>query len=164
MLPYRVQVTVDSWPTTSRLPRGHLLALLGLAGDSDIETKVILYENEIPFAPFSEKILSSLPSVSGKELPEHEIIGESEASRLDLRALSCICSIDPPGCTDIDDALHAIILGNGNIQVGIHIADVAHFVRQGTALDTEAANRGTTVYLTDRRIDMLPELLGSSKN
>lgn len=93
------------------------------------------------------------------------------AKREDLRHLS-VCSVDPPGCTDIDDALHCRELENGNLevhkihlikwffcvrnemclllQVGVHIADVSHFIRPGTALDGEAANRGTTVYLCGR--------------
>lgn len=73
-----------------------------------------------------------------------------------------ICSVDPPGCTDIDDALHSRVLSNGNIEVGVHIADVSHFIRPGTALDKEAASRATTVYLVDKRIDMVPELLSSN--
>lgn len=73
-----------------------------------------------------------------------------------------ICSVDPPGCTDIDDALHSRKLANGNIEVGVHIADVTHFIRPGTALDKEAASRATTVYLVDKRIDMVPELLSSN--
>lgn len=70
--------------------------------------------------------------------------------------------MDPPGCTDIDDALHCRILENGNYEVGVHIADVTHFIRPGTALDKEAALRATTVYLVDKRIDMVPELLSSN--
>lgn len=73
-----------------------------------------------------------------------------------------ICSVDPPGCTDIDDALHSRLLPNGNIEVGVHIADVSHFIRPGTAIDKEAALRATTVYLVDKRIDMVPELLSSN--
>lgn len=64
--------------------------------------------------------------------------------------------MDPPGCTDIDDALHCRNLPNGNFDVGVHIADVSHFIRPGTALDKEAALRATTVYLVDKRIDMVP--------
>jgi len=64
--------------------------------------------------------------------------------------------VDPPGCTDIDDALHCRSLSNGNFDVGVHIADVSHFIRPGTALDKEAALRATTVYLVDKRIDMVP--------
>lgn len=101
---------------------------------------------------------------------------------MDCRSLE-ICSVDPPGCTDIDDALHCKSLENGNFEVGVHIADVSHFIRpgikqrnvewgfptwpgwfwfEGTAIDKEAANRSSTVYLTDRRIDMVPELLSSN--
>lgn len=65
-----------------------------------------------------------------------------------------ICSIDPPGCKDIDDALHCKRLPNGNYEVGVHIADVTHFVKPESAIDLEAANRCTTVYLVDRRTDM----------
>jgi len=81
-------------------------------------------------------------------------------SRRDLREL-IICSIDPPGCVDIDDALHAKKLPNGNYEVGVHIADVSNFVKPNNAMDTEASMRGTTVYLVDKRIDMLPMLLGT---
>lgn len=68
-------------------------------------------------------------------------------------------SIDPPGCQDIDDALHCIVLPNGNYQVGVHIADVTHYVKAGTAIDLEAANRSTSTYLVNKRLDMLPKLL-----
>lgn len=72
-----------------------------------------------------------------------------------------VVSVDPPGCTDIDDALHCRRLANGHWEVGVHIADVAHFVRAQTALDDEAASRATTVYLVDKRIDMLPTALST---
>lgn len=69
--------------------------------------------------------------------------------------------MDPPGCTDIDDALHSRLLPDGNIEVGVHIADVSHFIRPANAMDKEAASRATTVYLVDKRIDMVPGLLSS---
>ena len=68
-------------------------------------------------------------------------------------------SVDPPGCKDIDDALHCIELENGNWQVGVHIADVTHYVEAGSAIDLEAANRSTSTYLVNKRLDMLPALL-----
>jgi exosome complex exonuclease DIS3/RRP44 len=80
------------------------------------------------------------------------------AKRIDLRHLD-VCSVDPIGCKDIDDALHCIVLPNGNWEVGVHIADVSHFVKAGTEIDREAARRCTTVYMVDRRTDMLPGLL-----
>lgn len=67
--------------------------------------------------------------------------------------------MDPPGCKDIDDALHARVLPNGNWELGVHIADVTHFVQPGSAMDEEAARRSTTVYMVDSRIDMLPKPL-----
>lgn len=73
--------------------------------------------------------------------------------RVDLRDI-VICSVDPPGCTDIDDALHCREIGDGKLEVGVHIADVSHFIRPGTAIDLEAASRATTVYLVNKRIDM----------
>lgn len=71
----------------------------------------------------------------------------------------CVCSVDPIGCKDIDDALHCRILDNGNYEVGVHIADVTHFVRANSEIDKEAARRCTTVYMVERRTDMLPALL-----
>jgi len=93
-------------------------------------------------------------------LPEenYTISNSERAKRIDVTHLP-IVSIDPVGCRDIDDALHCIKLPNGNFEVGVHIADVSHFVRPDTAIDLEAAHRCTTVYLVDRRTDMLPKLL-----
>ena len=73
-----------------------------------------------------------------------------------------VCSVDPEGCRDIDDALHAKILPNGNYEIGVHIADVSYFVKPDTAIDIEASMRGTTVYLINLRTDMLPKLLTES--
>lgn len=83
------------------------------------------------------------------------------SDRVDLRDLD-ICSVDPPGCTDIDDALHCRQISTGVFEIGVHIADVTHFIKPGTAIDTEAAKRATTVYLSDKRIDMVPALLSSN--
>lgn len=88
-------------------------------------------------------------------------VTQDVAKRVDLRDIT-ICSVDPPGCTDIDDALHCRRIENGNFEVGVHIADVSHFIRPGNAMDKEAASRATTVYLVDKRIDMVPELLSSN--
>ena len=70
-----------------------------------------------------------------------------------------MCSVDPIGCKDIDDALHCRILPNGNYEVGVHIADVTHFVKPGAEIDREAGRRCTTVYMVNKRTDMLPGLL-----
>ncbi|XP_062515384.1 exosome complex exonuclease RRP44-like isoform X2 [Corticium candelabrum] len=151
----RIVVSIDSWPRTCRSPCGHFVRVLGDVGDKETENEVLLLEHDVPHQPFPQIVLSDLPAVPW-------IISDEEAKkRTDLRHL-CICSVDPPGCTDIDDALHCQMLENGNYEVGVHIADVSHFVRPGTALDKEAANRGTTVYLVDKRVDMVPELLSSN--
>jgi exosome complex exonuclease DIS3/RRP44 len=153
----RIIVAIDSWSRTSKHPSGHFVKIVGEVGEKKTETEVLLHEHDVPYAPFSQNVLACLPSegeswiVTDKELP----------GRRDFRHLD-VCSIDPPGCTDIDDALHARLLPNGNYEVGVHIADVSHFVKANTPMDTEASRRGTTVYLVDKRIDMLPGLLGTN--
>lgn len=115
---------------------------------------MILHEFNVDMRPFSQKVLNCLP-VEGKNWrPSPEEI----ARRWDLRHLD-VCSVDPIGCKDIDDALHCIELPNGNYEVGVHIADVTHFVKANSEIDREAARRCTTVYMVDRRTDMLPGLL-----
>uniref|UniRef100_A0AAJ7SKI2 Exosome complex exonuclease RRP44-like n=1 Tax=Petromyzon marinus TaxID=7757 RepID=A0AAJ7SKI2_PETMA len=136
-------------------PNGHFVRSLGECGDKETETEVLLLEHDVPHQPFSQAVLACLPP------PTFSITAEDQAGREDLRALS-ICSVDPPGCTDIDDALHCKPLDNGNTEVGVHIADVSYFIRPGNALDEEASLRGTTVYLCEKRIDMVPELLSSN--
>ena len=153
----RIIVQIDSWDAQSKYPAGHYVRNLGESGDRETETEALLLEHDVPYTPFSKQVTDCLPKEGDQWKPSEE----DYRIRRDLRALN-VCSIDPPGCTDIDDALHVIQLENGNYQVGVHIADVTHFVKPNTAMDTEAASRGTTVYLVDRRIDMLPSLLGTN--
>jgi len=151
----RIIVAVDSRPRHSRYPVGPFVRALGKIGDKATENEVLLLEHDIPHSKFSDAVLECLPQMPW------EITRKDVFERVDCRHLD-ICSVDPPGCTDIDDALHAFTLPNGNYQVGVHIADVSHFIRPNTPIDLEAADRSTTVYLTDRRIDMVPELLSSN--
>ncbi|KAL7469408.1 hypothetical protein ACHAXS_009874 [Conticribra weissflogii] len=146
----RILVSIDSWPADSEYPLGHYVKTLGVAGTKDTETQVLLQEFRIPCEPFPAKVLACLPPADYKI--------DLEPGRTDLRHLP-VLSIDPPGCKDIDDALHCIELPNGNWQVGVHIADVTHYVEAGTAIDLEAANRSTSTYLVNKRLDMLPSLL-----
>ncbi|XP_023023832.2 exosome complex exonuclease RRP44-like protein Dis3 [Leptinotarsa decemlineata] len=148
-------VAIDSWPRHSRYPHGHFVRALGKIGDQNTENEVVLLEHDVPHSQFSEEVLSCLP-----KLP-WIITEEDEKRRVDLRHID-ICSVDPPGCTDIDDALHCRPITDNKLEVGVHIADVSHFIRPGTALDIEAASRATTVYLVNKRIDMVPELLSSN--
>jgi len=149
----RILVSIDSWPVDSRYPLGHYVRTLGRIGEKHVETDVLLHEHNIPCEPFSAKVLACLPPADYKiELKEED------SYRKDLRHLP-VLSIDPPGCKDIDDALHCIVLPNNNWQIGVHIADVTHYVKANSPLDVEAANRSTSTYLVARRLDMLPSLL-----
>lgn len=132
----RIVVKVDGWDTSLPFPYGHIVKIIGEMNDAKTESAVILHEFNIDTRPFSKKVINCLPSQGDKwDIPEEE-----EKKRLDLRGID-ICSIDPPGCKDIDDALHCITLPNGNYQVGVHIADVTHFVKPDSEIDKEAARR-----------------------
>ncbi|KAL0230253.1 hypothetical protein PCE1_003814 [Barthelona sp. PCE] len=148
----RILVKLVDWPATAELPTAHFFKVIGPMGDRNVETRVILIENEVPHYPFSESILACLPS--SPWVPT----AVDKKGRADFRDKP-ICSIDPPGCKDIDDALHCIQTGPLSFEVGVHIADVSHFVRPNCAMDMEARKRATSVYLVDRRIDMLPKML-----
>ncbi|KAL1928856.1 hypothetical protein VTP01DRAFT_2642 [Rhizomucor pusillus] len=159
LLGNRVVVSIDGWPVHSIHPLGHFVKTLGASGDKETETEVLLLEHDVPYQEFSKRILDDLPSEGDQWVVTEKHL--TQEKRRDLRHLN-VCSIDPPGCTDIDDALHVRALDNGNYEVGVHIADVTYFVKPGMAMDEEAAKRGTTVYLVDKRIDMLPALLGTN--
>lgn len=152
LLGHRIVVSLDSWPATSRYPMGHYVRTLGKTGSKDVETQVLLQQHDIPHEPFSAAVLACLPP------EDYKISADNSPGRMDLRQLP-VLSIDPPGCKDIDDALHCTLLPNGNYQVGVHIADVTHYVKEGTAIDLEAASRSTSTYLVNKRLDMLPGLL-----
>jgi len=148
----RVVVAVDVWDRFGEYPKGHWTRTLGKTSDVNVETEMILIEHNVCYEPFKEEVLACLPPEDFRPGPK-DIEG-----REDFRD-TCVCSIDPPGCEDIDDALSCEALANGNFRVGVHIADVTNFVHPDTPLDLEAASRCTSVYLVDRRIDMLPQLL-----
>jgi len=148
----RIVVVLDGWDRYSHSPRGHWTTILGEVGDRNVESAVILHEHGVITREFSEAVLRCLPA--GDWTPEAKDL----EGREDLRGI-CACSVDPPGCKDIDDAVSCEELPNGNFRVGVHIADVTHFVHPDTPIDLEAAERCTTVYLVERRTDMLPSLL-----
>ncbi|EEP80962.1 mitotic control protein dis3 [Uncinocarpus reesii 1704] len=160
LLGQRILITIDSWDRDSRYPTGHYVRSLGELETKAAETEALLLEYDVQYKPFSQAVLNCLPP-EGHDWKVPESLNDPLwKDRKDLRDL-LVCSIDPPGCQDIDDALHARPLPNGNFEVGVHIADVSHFVRPNNSMDTEASMRGTTVYLVDKRIDMLPMLLGT---
>ena len=210
-----VLVAIDFWEAAHRYPTGHYVRTLGDVGDVNAESEAILHEHEVNAAPFSplvqakrsETLAATHAACSAHPVPTRSVVqlgpsgpqaclpekgwaipDDEIARRLDLRnGRALVCSVDPPGCVDIDDALHAREIAPGRYevraprgmpsrggchvrpqtrvtaaraQVGVHIADVGHFIKAGTAIDIEAASRGTTVYLVNRRIDMVPKRLG----
>nr|XP_024399335.1 exosome complex exonuclease RRP44 homolog A-like isoform X2 [Physcomitrium patens]XP_024399336.1 exosome complex exonuclease RRP44 homolog A-like isoform X2 [Physcomitrium patens] len=150
----RIMVSVDSWEPTSRYPNGHYVRTIGEIGDRATESDVLLLENDINSRPFSEAVLACLPPLPWS-FSEQEHLNNQ---RQDLRHIR-VFSVDPLGCRDIDDALHCTLLPDGHYEVGVHIADVTNFVLPNLPLDEEASQRGTSVYLVERRIDMLPKPL-----
>ncbi|XP_053810666.1 DIS3-like exonuclease 1 isoform X3 [Vidua chalybeata] len=156
---YRVVVRIDSWESTSLYPNGHFVRVLGRIGDLEGEIAAILVENSICAAPFSEIQMSEMPVSSPKN--PWKVSPEEAKKRLDLRDTHLIFSIDPKGCEDVDDALSVRTLPNGNLELGVHIADVTHFVAANSYTDVEARARATTYYLADRRYDMLPSVLSA---
>ena len=160
LLGKRIVVTIDAWDRDLRYPVGHLVRSLGELETKEAETEALLLEYDVQYRPFPKSVIDCLPPEGHDWRVPPSPDDPNWRGRKDLRHL-LICSIDPVGCQDIDDALHARTLPNGNYEIGVHIADVSHFVKSGNAMDVEASIRGTTVYLVDKRIDMLPMLLGT---
>lgn len=139
----RIVVALDTWDRDSRHPTGHLVRALGALETKAAETEALLLEYDVQYRPFPRTVLDCLPTEGHDWRVPADMTDAGWQNREDLRSL-LVCSIDPEGCQDIDDALHARRLDNGNWEVGVHIADVSHFVRPGTAMDSEASVRGTT--------------------
>ncbi|KAJ3233189.1 hypothetical protein HDU81_002391 [Chytriomyces hyalinus] len=146
------RATISRWPAHCQYPYGKVGGMMGLMGEIPVETESLLLENGITWSDFSDEVLRCLP-------PTPWAIPESEyAIRRDFRSTR-IFSIDPATARDLDDALSIVPLPDGTFEVGVHIADVSHFVKIGNELDAEAQNRSTTVYLIQKAIPMLPRLL-----
>ncbi|XP_032198846.1 DIS3-like exonuclease 1 isoform X3 [Mustela erminea] len=156
---FRVVVRIDSWESTSLYPNGHFVRVLGRIGDLEGEIATILVENSISVVPFSEAQMCEMP-VNTPENP-WKVSPEEERERKDLRETHLVFSIDPKGCEDVDDTLSVRTLANGNLELGVHIADVTHFVPPNSYIDIEARTRAITYYLADRRYDMLPSILSA---
>jgi DIS3-like exonuclease 1 len=154
---HRLWVQIDGWEVGSTYPSGHCVDIIGPIADLEAEITCLLKENQIHLDPFSAAAVACLPLEGDQwKIPPAEI-----AHRRDLRSTHRIFSVDPIGCQDIDDTMHARVLSNGDIEIGVHIADVTYFLEHNSPLDKEAEVRGTTFYLVDRRFDMLPSLLSS---
>ena len=149
----KVQANIVDWPKNSKNPFGKITTVLGKPGDHNTEMHSILLEYDLPyeFEPEIEKEAESLPI----EITEKEI-----SKRRDMRK-DLTFTIDPKDAKDFDDALSFTKLENGNYEIGIHIADVSHYLQPKTSLDDEAYKRATSVYLVDRVVPMLPEMLSN---
>ncbi|TNN20929.1 DIS3-like exonuclease 1 [Schistosoma japonicum] len=172
----RFIVRIDSWDSYSAYPVGHFVQSLGCVGDLETEIQTILIEHNLIIRNFTDAQLNELAPLSVQR--PWKVDSEEVKKRRDLRSPSIsgnpnsedilIFSIDPPGCQDVDDALSVQWLSptideygaeRKRLQLGVHIADVSFFVPPGSYIDSEARRRSTSIYLADRRYDMLPGLL-----
>lgn len=149
----KVLVKITDWPENSKNPFGKILDILGKPGEHDTEIHSILLEYGLPY-DFPSEIEEEV-----KKLPV-KITEEDIFKRRDFRN-DLTFTIDPKDAKDFDDALSFTKLDNGNYEIGVHIADVSHYVQEGTDLDKEAYDRATSVYLVDRVVPMLPEKLSN---
>lgn len=144
---------ITSWPDKVKSPFGEVVEILGRPGNNNTEMISILIKNDLTYK-FPQEVIEESESV-GMDLDPQEIL-----TRRDMRETKTF-TIDPFDAKDFDDALSLKYLDNGHYEIGVHIADVSHYVRPGTAMDKEASQRGNSVYLVDRVIPMLPEQLSN---
>ena len=149
----KVQVKITDWPENSKNPFGKITQVLGKPGDHNTEIHSILLEYGLPYK-FENEVEKDASNLS------LEITKEEISKRRDMRQ-DLTFTIDPKDAKDFDDALSFTKLKNGNYEIGIHIADVSYYVQPNTILDKEAYNRATSVYLVDRVVPMLPEILSN---
>ncbi|WP_299250492.1 ribonuclease R [uncultured Lacinutrix sp.] len=149
----KVLVSMEEWPEKADSPNGKVLKVLGKAGEHNTEIHAILADYGLPYE-FPKEVEDYANNIDLNIKPE-EI-----AKRRDMRK-DLTFTIDPKDAKDFDDALSFTVLENGNYEIGIHIADVSHYLQEGTVLDDEAYERATSVYLVDRVVPMLPEILSN---
>ena len=150
----KVLVSLEEWPDKSECPNGKIIKILGKPGDHNTEIHSILAEYGLPYEfPIEVETFANNIDTS---ITEGEI-----SKRRDMRS-TLTFTIDPKDAKDFDDALSFKQLPNGNFEIGIHIADVSHYLQEGTVLDDEAYERATSVYLVDRVVPMLPEVLSNN--
>lgn len=148
-----VLVKMEDWPAKADSPFGSVIKVLGKPGEHNTEIHAILAEYGLPYDfPIEVEAYANKIDTS---ITEAEI-----GRRRDMRKVLTF-TIDPKDAKDFDDALSFQVLENGNYEIGVHIADVSHYLKEGTILDEEAYNRATSVYLVDRVVPMLPEVLSN---
>lgn len=149
----KVLVKMTEWEKWKNNPIGEVLEVLGNPGENETEIHSILAEFGLPYS-FPEQLDREADKIP-VEITEKEV-----AARRDFRGITTF-TIDPVDAKDFDDALSFRVLENGNFEIGVHIADVTHYVRPGSPIDEEARKRATSVYLVDRVVPMLPEILSN---
>lgn len=147
-------VEVVEWPQKAKNPIGKVIDILGKAGENNTEMNAILAEFGLPYK-YPEKV-----EAAANKIPD-DITAEEIAKREDMRSTTTF-TIDPRDAKDFDDALSIKQLKNGRWEVGVHIADVTHYVEEGDTIDKEGESRATSIYLVDRTIPMLPERLSNN--
>ena len=153
---WKVLVRIIKWDDPKKNPEGRIVKLLGKKGDNDAEMESIVLEKgfQMKFPPKVEKEAELLGRIS-KPIPRKDIDG-----RMDFRRITTF-TIDPEDAKDFDDALSFKKVSDDVFEIGVHIADVSHYVKEGGRLDEEARRRGVSIYLVDRTIPMLPEVLSN---
>ncbi len=149
----KVLFEVTRWGDGDKAPEAKVIEILGKTGENEAEIHSIMAEFDLPFR-FAPQVLKESEKIS-EHISEKEI-----AARRDFREITTF-TIDPEDAKDFDDALSFRKLPNGHVEVGVHIADVTHYVKEGTVLDEDAFGRATSVYLVDRTVPMLPERLSN---
>lgn len=149
----KVIIEVLSWAQEDKKPEARIVEVLGKAGENEAEIHSIMAEFDLPFR-FPENVIAESRGIEGA------ISNEEIRKRWDFRKVTTF-TIDPEDAKDFDDAISFRKLGNGDYEIGVHIADVTHYVTPNSILDQEAFNRATSVYLVDRTIPMLPERLSN---
>ena len=149
----KVVVKMTEWRSGEKNPTGEIISVLGVPGDHETEIHSILAEYGLPYS-FPEEVEREAQEI------DQRILEREVEKRRDMRNI-CTFTIDPKDAKDFDDALSIQKLENGNWEIGVHIADVSHYVVPGTLLDEEAYERATSVYLVDRVVPMLPEVLSN---
>ena len=150
----KVLVKITEWPENSKNPFGEVLQVLGKPGDNNVEMQSIIAEFGFPLS-FPKNVERDAEKIDIK------IKAEEIKKRRDFRKTFTI-TIDPEDAKDFDDAVSLCKLTNGNWEVGVHIADVSHYVKENSIIDKEAYERGTSIYLADRVVPMLPEVLSNN--
>lgn len=149
----KVIVELINWPEKLNSPFGKIIKIIGKAGETNTEIHAIMEDFQLPYE-FPKSVLQSADEI------DTTISNKEIAKRRDFRKIDTF-TIDPHDAKDFDDAISYRELENGNLEIGVHIADVSHYVTKGSITDDEAINRATSVYLVDRVVPMLPEVLSN---